>query len=157
LQKVELNEDETALLDLLFEDMQISPTSVGRLFTLLGSIMPRLELAAVDPRQRLYEKAKQYISECSVLRVPELARFLAMSESGVYAFFRSFGKTPIEVKNEILTERAVTLLSSTDMSVEQICGRVGFSSVAYFRKTVRRISGKTPTEIRRESRKNSSV
>ena len=58
LQKVELNEDETALLDLLFEDMQISPTSVGRLFTLLGSIMPRLELAAADPRQRLYDKMK---------------------------------------------------------------------------------------------------
>lgn len=84
--------------------------------------------------------------------MPELARHLGMSESGVYAFFRSFATTPIEVKNSVLAERAVALLSSTDLSVEEICGRLELSSSAYFRKVIRDFVGKSPTEIRREVR-----
>ena len=75
-----------------------------------------------------------------------------MSESGVYAFFRTFGTTPIELKNAMLAERAVALISSTDLSVEEICGRLGLSSYAYFRKVIRDFAGKSPTEIRREVR-----
>ena len=75
-----------------------------------------------------------------------------MSESGIYAFFKSYGgTTPIEVKNRILINRAVDLLTTTDLSVEEICSRVGFCNAAYFRKQLRRVTGKTPHEIRRES------
>jgi len=131
--------------------------SVGWLFSFFGAQIPRLSVAEEDPRLALYNKAREYIAKNSELKVPELARYLGMSESGVYAFFRSFGKTPIGLKNEMLVERATALLSSTDLSVEEICGRVGFGSVAYFRKVMHRFCGKTPLEIRKESERGAEI
>ena len=74
-----------------------------------------------------------------------------MSESSLYAFFRSYANTtPVQVKNAMLVERAVTLLGSTDLPIEVISDRVGFQSVAYFRRLLRAHTGKTPGAIRRE-------
>ena len=106
-----------------------------------------------DPRERLYQRAYAYISDHPELRVPDLARHLGMSESGLYAFFRSYAHaTPIEIKNRIQVEKAISLLRSTDISVEEISERCGFSSVAYFRRIVLHHTDKTPTRIRKEAR-----
>ncbi|MBR2466556.1 MAG: helix-turn-helix domain-containing protein [Clostridia bacterium] len=152
LQKLYPNAEQLSVLDLLSADKTVTPLSVGRLFSFFGSLMPSMKTNAPDPRARLFEEAREYISKNLDFKVPKLARHLGMSESGVYAFFRSFATTPIEVKNSVLAERAVALLSSTDLSVEEICGRLGLSSSAYFRKVIRDFVGKSPTEIRREVR-----
>ena len=152
LQKLYPNAEQLSVLDLLSADKTVTPLSVGRLFSFFGSLMPSMKTNAPDPRARLFEEAREYISKNLDFKVPELARHLGMSESGVYAFFRSFATTPIEVKNSVLAERAVALISSTDLSVEEICGRLGLSSSAYFRKVLRDFVGKSPTEIRREVR-----
>ena len=71
----------------------------------------------------------------------------------VFNKLRDFGKTsPIEMKNKIKTERAVILLESTDDSVEKIIESLGFSSSAYFRKTVKRYTGMTPMKIRKNAK-----
>ena len=75
-----------------------------------------------------------------------------MSESGLYAFMREHGHTtPIGLKNRLLVEKAVELLSSTDLSVEEISARLGFCSSAYFRKIVKEQTGKTPTQLRKDA------
>lgn len=126
-------------------------SAVGFLYAFLGEVFPTMQRDDPDPMRDLFSKARHYIYTHPDFKVPELARHCGMSESGLYAFFRSHAKTsPIEEKNHILVGRAVTLLGSTDLSIEEISDRIGFQSVAYFRKVLKRHTGKTPTEIRAE-------
>ena len=90
--------------------------------------------------------------------VSDLARAMRMSESGLFTFIREYGKTtPISLKNRIRTEKAIQLLTTTDLSVEEISSRLGFCSAVYFRKVFRKETGKTPTELRREYSSEKSV
>lgn len=142
-----------AHLDALSENPRVSLRSVSHLYAALGEALPTMREVEHDPKKELYAKARGFIHAHPDLRVSELARHCGMSESGLYAFFRSYANTtPIAEKNRILAGRAVTLLGSTDLPIEQISERVGFQSVAYFRRILREIYGKTPTELRREQR-----
>ncbi|MBE6553088.1 MAG: helix-turn-helix transcriptional regulator [Ruminococcaceae bacterium] len=151
MQKLDANAALHAHLNALAADMRVSPSSVSHLYAALGEALPRMRETDHDPRRDLYAKARSYIHAHPDLRVSDLARHCGMSESGLYAFFRSYANTtPIAEKNRMLARRAIALLASTDLSVEEISDRVGFQSVAYFRKILRAETGKTPTELRRE-------
>ncbi len=151
MQKVAGNATACLHLDALAADLRVSPTSVAHLYAILGEVLPSMREVDPDPRRDLYSKARSYIHAHPDLRVPELARHCGMSESGLYAFFKSYANTtPITEKNRILAGRAITLLGTTDLSVEMISERVGFQSVAYFRRIIKAEYGKTPTELRRE-------
>ena len=152
MQTINADEDGIAVLDSLSENIGVSPTSVGLLYLFIGKVLDKMRIDSVDARALLWERAVSYISAYPNFQVRELATYCNMSESGIYAFFKSYGgTTPIEVKNRILINRAVDLLTTTDLSVEEICSRIGFCNAAYFRKQLRRVTGKTPHEIRRES------
>ena len=45
---------------------------------------------------------------------------------------------------------AVRELEHTSLSVEEISDKLGFPNTAYFRKIVKRYTGKTPSVIRKE-------
>ena len=157
MQKLFPTQEELKLIDLVAADMSINAVSVGRLFEFFGAQIPKMKLAHFDSKAALLAKAKEYMASCKNFRVAELARHLGLSETSVYGFFRNLGTTPINVKNEILLEEAKRLLCQTDLSVEQICGRVGFSSVAYFRKIVKESTGKNPLQLRRENSVESKI
>lgn len=146
------SEKAMGLIEELSSHTETSPTSVGLLYQILGELLPSMDESVQDPREALYRRATDYIEAHPTLRVSELAKHCNISESGLYAFFRQYaGASPIEIKNRIVTERAVILLESTDLSAEEICEQLGFSSIAYFRKLIRIQTGKTPGQIRRES------
>jgi len=86
------------------------------------------------------------------MHVSRLARLCNVSESGIYLLFkRELNKTPNQVRLEILCQRAVSLLTTTNKSVQEISDTLGFSSTSYFRKILKANSGKTPLQIRKES------
>ncbi|MBQ9085790.1 MAG: helix-turn-helix transcriptional regulator [Clostridia bacterium] len=138
-------------LDQLSLDQTVSPTSIGLLYLFLGRVMTKMTEDHLDPKESLLAKAKRFIVSHPQFTVPELARHCGVSESGIYSLFHSYaGMTPIEMKNQIKVEKAIQLLSSTDMSIEEISTQLQFSSSAYFRKIVKAQTGKTPTKIRKE-------
>lgn len=142
-------------LEALSENLHVTPATVAHLYAILGEALPTMREVEQDPKKELYDKARAYIHAHPDLRVPDLARHCGMSESGLYAFFRTYANTtPIAEKNRLLVKRAITLLASTDLSIEVISERIGFQSVAYFRKAVKRETGKTPTELRQELRQS---
>ena len=59
----------------------------------------------------------------------------------------------MEEKHRIQIELATSLLEATDLSVEEISDRLGFSSPAYFRAVLRKNGGKSPRDIRRAAQK----
>lgn len=151
MQKLSPSETALTYLDRISLTHEEKVSSVGFLYAFLGEVFPTMKRNDTDSQRELFSMARHYIYNHPDFKVPELARHCGMSESGLYAFFRSYAQTtPIEEKNRIQANRAVTLLGSTDLSIEEISDRIGFQSVAYFRKILKQETGKTPTEIRLE-------
>src|SRR5262245_32307534 len=70
-----------------------------------------------------------------------------------YYFSRAFtayvGVPPYRYLIALRMERAQELLRTSELSVTQICQRVGFNSLSHFTTTFRRHTGTTPTGDRR--------
>ena len=150
LQKIPTSPEILERLEALAENKSGDCLSIARFYLLLDSILPLMQTGHSCSKQVTVEEAIAYMQNARHLSVPELARHCRVSESGIYAAFRAVkGCTPIETWHRIQTERAVDMLLATDLSIEEICEKLGFCSASYFRKILRTYTGKTPREIRK--------
>lgn len=67
------------------------------------------------------------------------------------AFTCAFGKSPHHYRNELRLARARRLLESTEMTVTEICGAVGFESAPSFSTLYRHSFGEPPSATRKIS------
>jgi AraC family transcriptional regulator len=65
------------------------------------------------------------------------------------AFTASVGTPPYRYLIGLRVERAQELLRTSELTVTQICQRVGFNSLSHFTTTFRRHTGMSPTSFRR--------
>ena len=83
----------------------------------------------------------------SDLNVNFLAEKLNISRSGLFAKIKTLADvTPNEMIQIVRLKRAAQLLRETDLSVSEVCYRVGFSSPSYFTKCFSKQFGIKPTE-----------
>ena len=83
------------------------------------------------------------------LSVPLLADALYMGEDTFYKFMRSMaGVPPMNFVSQFRLKKAAELLSSTNLSVTEVCFRAGFSNVSYFIKCFRTLYGCTPKKYK---------
>lgn len=130
----------------------ISSHNLGTFYTLLSLILPKMKTEEKSPVIILVNEAKRQMTLHSDLEIPKIARLCGVSESTLYSAFKKvLNITPNEVRLEILAEKAVLLLTTTDKSVEEISSNLGFSSASYFRKILNKTIGKTPREIRKNN------
>lgn len=83
----------------------------------------------------------------------ELATLCGISQSHLMRSFKAATGWPIH--KFIAEERlraAKQMLAGEDLNAKEIASRLGFRSPAYFATAFRRMTGKTPTEFRREAR-----
>lgn len=84
------------------------------------------------------------------LRISDLAASFFLEQNSFTRRFKAYtGRTPKEYQTACRMERAVTLLSESDLSLSEISTRCGFSSHSFFSQTFKRLFGITPTEYRR--------
>jgi AraC-like DNA-binding protein len=153
LQKIAINEEAAALLARLGEyEITTDTRTLGYFFLLFAAVCPIMERQSARRAHAVVATALAYMEQLYELNIPELARHCRVSESGLFAAFRAEKEsTPLACFHRLQAERAVRLLTSTDLSVEEIAFRLGFCSAAYFRRILHRTVGKTPREIRREN------
>ena len=152
LQKINCTPAATQLLGELESDLTVSPLSIGRLYRFLGEARPVMETAAADAGSLLVRRALEYMRQQPLCSVSETAQHCGVSESTLYARFRRhLGKTPVEARHRILADKAGELLITSDLSVEEISDRLGFSSPSWFRKVFREQNGCTPTFYRKNA------
>lgn len=153
MQKIEPIEKALLWLDALSQDQTVSPASVGYLYLFLAEVIPFLRTVKRDPKQALLQAALDHMQENESVSVPELARACGISESGLYALFRDYAHaSPVQIKHRLLCEHAVRLLSTTDMTVERIADALGLCSAAHLRKILKKQTGRTPAELRKEAK-----
>ena len=153
LQKIAQSEEMRTLLARLgARELSTDSESLGLFFLLFAAARPHMETHPRGRAHTVVETALAHMEDCEALNIPALARHCRVSESGLFAAFRALrGETPLACFHRLQVERAIHLLTSTDLSVEEVSARLGFCSPAYFRRILRRETGKTPREIRREN------
>lgn len=151
LQKIDCSESASKILLEISGDMPVNCTTVGKLYTFLGVVLDSMERECVH-HKNITESAIEYMQAHTEYRMNDVADYCGISRTGLYETFKkAYNKTPIEIKQKILCEKATELLTTTDLSVEEISCQLGFSSSSYFRKIFRKHLNKTPLEVRRNS------
>lgn len=126
----------------------VSCQSVGELYRLLGELIPEMERCEMTREQIIIDAASRYMESEPRASVRDTARHCGISESGLYAAFREVGTTPALTKQELMIERALSLITTTDLNADEIAERVGFNSTAYFLRVLKKLTGKTTRELR---------
>ena len=149
LQKLPVSTDVAELLSKLSDSKHTSCYSVGIFYQLLDKLLPYLIKKNADPHAELIEKAKEYVYTHLDFKVADLAKHCGISESGLFALFKkTLSISPVELKNRIKAQKAAEYLETTDMSIEEISERLGFSSPSYFRRIIKAQYGISPRELR---------
>ena len=130
----------------------INVNSVGQLYRLLGSIEEIMEKAPFSRSDEVVNNLILLMNKNHQRTIAEYAVDCDVSETLLYKYVQKvLKKTPNRLRQEIACQKAIKLLCSTSLSVEEICGRIGFSSASYFRKVLFSVVGKTPSDVRKEA------
>lgn len=128
-------------------------SALGAMYTVLGTLIPRMEPAALPGSEGLVQRAIEYLSRHPERSIPDTAQHCGVAESTLYAAFRSAaGTTPNEMRQQLLVEKAVRLLITTSSSVQQISEHLHFSSPDYFRRILKKHTGMSPRQIRSDAK-----
>lgn len=119
-------------------------------YSLMSDILPLMKPAARSNAEFIIAKIKNQIQNNPYCSLGEIADKCKISEAYLYALFHKHEKTtPNEFKLKTICNKGVELLITTDKKIEEISNELNFSSSSYFRKTLKRYTGFTPREIRR--------
>ncbi|MBR7165751.1 MAG: helix-turn-helix transcriptional regulator [Clostridia bacterium] len=152
LQKVPLTDELKQLHNELAKDRQVSLYSISLLYRLLDKALPNMRHSPYKKTNALVYKIANFIKENPEKRSDEIARNLGVSESTLYHTLKQgLNKTPNLLRQEAKCQQAINLLTCTNLSVEQISIKSGFSSASYMRKCLRAVTGKTPLQIRKSA------
>lgn len=100
----------------------------------------RLMLRARDAMDRAYAEP---------LDVEALAELACCSPAHfIRTFSATFGETPHRYLQRRRVERAMALLRTTDMAVQDVCVAVGWASLSTFTRRFREVVGVTPARFR---------
>ncbi|TGY88609.1 AraC family transcriptional regulator [Marinicauda algicola] len=85
---------------------------------------------------------------------PGTLRALARSErllpwTLTRAFKRNYGVAPSQYRKEAMAQHALSLIAETDMNIAAIAAISGFADQSHLCRTLRAITGATPTSLRR--------
>lgn len=154
LQKFPADAKSLELINAIAQNPRVCSGTLGKFFALLSLLLPQM---TVRQKEALYSKtiheAAAYLTVHPRAAISQVAKHCNVSESGLYNAFRREGDmTPNDLRHKILAEKAVHLLQTTDLSVEQISRQLEFSSSSYFRKILFAVTGKTPRQLRKETR-----
>lgn len=68
------------------------------------------------------------------------------------SFKRYMGVPPISYLNRVRIQAAKELIENSDLSLTQVCSRVGYESLTYFGRVFKEFTGVTPSQFRRQVR-----
>jgi len=119
-------------------------------YGVLSEIFPSLQLSAENPEAATVERICRCIRENPFVPLSQIAALCMISEPYLYALFKKITRTtPNDFRQKVLCELGVQLLLTTDKKVEEISRMINFSSASYFRKVLKKHTGSTPREIRK--------
>lgn len=152
LQTIPITDSIRPLLAQLSAHKEVDGLSVGLLYQILQLALPTMATVPKAARERLADGAITYMHRHPHDSIAQVAKACGVSESTLYGCLkRVYRKTPATLRQEVLVQQAIGLLTTTDLSVEEISDRLAFSSATYFRKVFKQHTGLSPRQMRRET------
>ena len=153
LQKIDCDDALKQQIRAIPLDSSITCQTLAQFFTCLSQVLPLMQFKSKSREESTVEQAKQYLTRYPYCSMSEVAKHCCTSESGLYAAFaHTTDMTPNKLRQKLLTEKAVHLLATTNLSVQEISTTLHLSSTSYFRKIIKQYTGETPREIRKSTR-----
>ena len=153
LQKINCSENDKEFLRFIDRNIGVNCDTIGALYSFLGKVQNKMISRRAERNEFLLEQALEFIENHTDCTVSDIASHCRKSETAIYNLFKEkLGETPTKIKQKIMCRKATELLHGTDLKVEDISEKIGFSSSIYFRKILKQQTGKTPLQIRRELR-----
>lgn len=82
-----------------------------------------------------------------------ISKIFATNASALSRSFRRYmGVPPIHYLNRVRVQAAKSMIETTELSLTEICNRVGYESLTYFGRVFREFTGVTPSQYRRQVR-----
>ena len=118
-------------------------------------LMPARRAATREELFRRVRRGQEFLHAAATEETDlcNLAREVCLSPYHFHrAFTRAFGQTPHAYRNGLRMARARRLLETSQLSVTEVCGAVGFESAASFSSLFRRTFGVPPSEFTKISK-----
>ena len=116
----------------------------------MSDIIPNITHSCENKDEIIVSKIKQCIRKYPYFPMSGIASMCGVSQPYLYLLFKKVAHmTPNDYRQKILCEMGIELLITTDKKVEEISNIVNFSSSSYFRKVLKKHTGKTPCQIRK--------
>lgn len=153
LQKVACSENTLQkIVNIPTDGKSVKCSTLSLFYGAMAEVIPLLEPAMQSNDTEICEKIKSCIQEHPHLSISEIAAMCAVSEPYLYVLFKKTERlTPNDYRQKLLCETASELLVTTNKKIEEISGMMKFSSSSYFRKVMKKHTGLTPREIRKNS------
>lgn len=151
LQKIQAPRLAYELNDKLYLNKELTFQTISTFSLLVGCLTENMRTVSIGSKEYMVGMAETYMAAHTEYLISDVARHCGISESGLYAAFRSErGYSPNTAKQKFLINRAIELLVSSDMTVDEISLHLGFHSPTYFRRVFAAHTGKRPSDIRKE-------
>ncbi len=149
-QKISPNEKIKEYVNQLPSDNDITCFSVGTFLLMLDELFKLMSFSGCDKKMDVLEKAMHYMRINPQHTIPAVAKACNISVSALYLLFSTYMDcTPSEFKLNTKLEQALHYLITTDIPIEEISDRCGFSSSSYFRKNFTKKYNRSPREARK--------
>lgn len=94
----------------------------------------------------------------SVLDVPFICKEIGMSRASLYNKIKAIAGVSIsDYINKFRMEKAITLMSTTEMTITEIAENVGFNTLRYFSTAFKQYTGFTPTQWKENRKTKDSI
>lgn len=103
----------------------------------------------------IYQKIREYVNKNynKDISVNDVAKYCNMSYSSFYKYFKDeIGESFTDYITKVRIIEAEKLLATTDISINDISQKVGFSTPSYFVSQFKKIKSLTPKQFRNEFR-----
>lgn len=119
----------------------------------LSKLIPVLQSSSpLSKQDEIIFNAQKYISEHTDCSVTDVAGHVFISEPYLYMLFKEkTGDTPNDYRLKVICQKGIEYLITTDKTVEEISSLVGLSSASHFRKILKKHTGLTPHEVRKNN------
>lgn len=142
--------------DDIFNDFIIDDCSklnaVAKFYVLFSKVLPHLSDSKPFMLHPALHKAIEYINQnlTTNFTIKDLANHCFVSESRLFHLFNEQLKiSPVNYRNHMRVKASFVLLTTTNLSVNEIAEKLNFGSATHYRKAFKKTTNSTPKKYRK--------